>query len=66
MKAMRVTRRSHPRVDRQVSDLDVFEHVIFGVRMSHVLEILRETDVLAANPPCEDDPTTKDPDERPH
>jgi len=34
-------------VDRRRADEDIFEHVIWGVRLNHVLQILREMDALA-------------------
>lgn len=66
MKRARSAPRPHPRVDREVSDVDVFEHVIVGVRMNHILQILRDTDVLAASPPCLDYIGTDDPDDSTH
>ena len=66
MKRARSAHRPHPQVDREVSDVDVFEHVIFGVRMNHILQILRETDVLAASPPCVEHVPVDDPDDNAH
>ncbi len=56
--------RSTARLVRDVSDEDVFEHVINGVRLNHILQMLRETEVLTDNP--EDEHDVPDPDERPH
>ena len=58
--------RSTARLDRDVSDDDVFEHVIHGVRLNHILQMLRETEVLTDNPEVRDDEDVPDPDERPH
>jgi len=46
---MKESRRGKPsnraHVDRQVSDVDVFEHVISGVRLSHVFQTLRDVEL---------------------
>lgn len=56
---------STPRVDRHVSDEDIFEHVIVGVRVHHILQMLRELDEPASRTIDESDPDCAD-DERPH
>jgi hypothetical protein len=38
--------RDRAQLDRRVSDDEIFEHVIHGVRVNHVLQMLREMDVL--------------------
>jgi hypothetical protein len=49
---MKVSRRgktsSRAHVDRQVSDDDVFEHVISGVRLSRVFQVLRDVESAPA------------------
>jgi len=34
--------RGSPHIERQVSDEDVFEHVINGIRVSQILQMLRD------------------------
>ncbi|HUK33662.1 MAG TPA: hypothetical protein VLV86_07115 [Vicinamibacterales bacterium] len=50
MKATRPKTRGARQVDRRVSDEDVFEHVIVGVRINLLLQTLRDAGVRAANP----------------
>jgi len=51
-------------VDRRRADEDIFEHVIWGVRLNHVLQILREMDALGDHTrSSESHPTDT---ERPH
>lgn len=38
--------RVRAQLDRRVSDDEIFEHVIHGVRVNHVLQMLRDMDVL--------------------
>jgi len=49
---MKVSRRgktgNRAQVDRQVSDDDVFEHVISGVRLSYVFQALRDVEFATA------------------
>jgi len=56
---MKVSRRGKPsnraHVDRQVSDDDVFEHVISGVRLSHVFQTLRDVEFGPARAGSSDD-----------
>jgi hypothetical protein len=52
--------RVRAQLDRRVSDDEIFEHVIHGVRVNHVLQMLRNTDVLTQHPrsaalaPCDE------------
>jgi hypothetical protein len=50
---MKVSRRGKSddrgHVDRHVSDFDVFEHVIGGVRLSHVFQTLRDAEVVPSD-----------------
>ena len=54
---MKVSRRgkpsNHVHVDRHVSDFDVFEHVISGVRLSLMFQTLRDAEAL---PPDSESP----------
>jgi hypothetical protein len=51
-------------LDRRRGDEDVFEHVICGVRLNHVLQLLREMEVVVHEPepdePSEDRMTRLD------
>jgi hypothetical protein len=56
---MKVFRRdktsNRAQVDRQVSDDDVFEHVISGVRLSHVFQTIRDVEFAPARVGSPDD-----------
>ena len=56
-------RRAGGQLDRHVSDEEIFEHVIRGVRMNHVLQMLRDLDVLAQHPRLGTAPAADEPDE---
>jgi hypothetical protein len=51
MASSRRTRRAEPeaRVDREISTVDVFEHVIRGVCLSHAWQSLHEAKTLDEN-----------------
>lgn len=60
MRQPRRKMRDRAQLDRRVSDDDIFEHVIHGVRVNHVLQMLRDMDVLTQHPrsaapaPCDE------------
>jgi hypothetical protein len=52
-------------LDRRRADEDVYEHVIWGVRLNHILQKLRDMDVLEDKPRSSESSSTH-PTERPH
>ena len=66
-----VMKRSRRRVDvpvqldRRRADEDVFEHVIWGVRLNHILQMLRDVDVLEGEPQYPES-SSAHPIKRPH
>jgi hypothetical protein len=67
MSLMKLSRRRVQvpvQVDRRRADEDIFEHVIWGVRLNHVLQILREMDAQADETRLSKSPAADT--ERPH